>query len=154
MMTVQAQAAADAGNLQQGQDVVVNALQQRMNITSGVNVDQEMTNLLTLQNAYAANARVFSTCRRCSKPCSRCEAIMSVSGVGTTAAFMTQSLIDLRRQLDDLQRQISTGRRSFPMRESARNRSSDRLNSQLNAVSGFQNSNNIVTRGSRSRKRR
>ncbi len=34
---------------------------------------------------------------------------MSVSGVGTTASFMTQSLIDLRRQLDDLQRQISTG---------------------------------------------
>jgi flagellar hook-associated protein 1 FlgK len=64
MMTVQAQAAADAGNLQQGQDVVVNALQQRMNVTSGVNVDQEMTNLLTLQNAYAANARVFSTVQK------------------------------------------------------------------------------------------
>jgi len=27
---------------------------------SGVNVDQEMTNLLNLQNTYAANARVFS----------------------------------------------------------------------------------------------
>jgi len=64
MMTVQAQAAADAGNLQQGQDVVVKALQQRMNTASGVNVDQEMTNLLTLQNAYAANARVFSTVQK------------------------------------------------------------------------------------------
>jgi flagellar hook-associated protein 1 FlgK len=64
LMTVQAQAAADAGNLQQGQDVVVNALQQRMNSTSGVNVDQEMTNLLTLQNAYSANARVFSTVQK------------------------------------------------------------------------------------------
>ena len=32
-----------------------------MNTTSGVNVDQEMTNLITLQNSYAANARVFST---------------------------------------------------------------------------------------------
>jgi flagellar hook-associated protein 1 FlgK len=64
MMTVQAQAAADAGNLKQGQDVVVKALQQRMNTTSGVNVDQEMTNLLTLQNAYSANARVFSTVQK------------------------------------------------------------------------------------------
>ena len=64
LMTVQAQAAADAGNLQQGQDVVVNALQQRMNSTSGVNVDQEMTNLLTLQNTYSANARVFSTVQK------------------------------------------------------------------------------------------
>jgi flagellar hook-associated protein 1 FlgK len=64
VMTAQAQAAADAANLQQGQDVVVKALQQRMNTTSGVNVDQEMTNLLTLQNAYAANARVFSTVQK------------------------------------------------------------------------------------------
>src|SRR3977135_1107512 len=84
-------------------------------------------------------------CRRCSTPCCRCEAIMSVSGVGTTASFMTQSLIDLRRQLDDLQRQISTGEKVFlvwglrpqsPLRIG--------LNSQLSAVSGFQNSNNIV----------
>jgi len=64
VMTVQAQAAADAANLKQGQDVVVNALEQRMNTTSGVSVDQEMTNLLTLQNAYAANARVFSTVQK------------------------------------------------------------------------------------------
>jgi flagellar hook-associated protein 1 FlgK len=35
-----------------------------MNTASGVNVDQEMTNLLTLQNAYAANARVFSTVQK------------------------------------------------------------------------------------------
>jgi flagellar hook-associated protein 1 FlgK len=35
-------------------------LQQRFNETSGVNVDQEMANLLTLQNSYSANARVLS----------------------------------------------------------------------------------------------
>jgi flagellar hook-associated protein 1 FlgK len=46
--------------LKQGQDVVVNGLQQRMNSVSGVNIDQEMTSLLSLQNTYAANARVFS----------------------------------------------------------------------------------------------
>ena len=32
-----------------------------MSDESGVNVDREMANLLTLQNSYAANARVLST---------------------------------------------------------------------------------------------
>ncbi len=57
----QAQAANAATNLQQGQDVVVNALQQRLSSTSGVNIDQEMSNLITLQNTYGANARVMAT---------------------------------------------------------------------------------------------
>jgi flagellar hook-associated protein 1 len=57
----QSQAANAAGNLQQGQDVVVNALQQRFNSESGVNIDTELSNLITLQHAYAANARVMST---------------------------------------------------------------------------------------------
>ena len=61
MISLQGEAASNANNLKQGQDVVLNALQQRFNSTSGVNVDQEMSNLLTLQNAYAANARVMST---------------------------------------------------------------------------------------------
>lgn len=52
--------AANADMLQQGQQVVLNALQQRFTDGSGVNIDQEMTMLLTLQNAYAANARVMS----------------------------------------------------------------------------------------------
>jgi flagellar hook-associated protein 1 FlgK len=60
VMGQQGQAAANATNLQQGQQVVLNALQQRMDTTSGVNIDTEMTNLLNLQNTYAANARVFS----------------------------------------------------------------------------------------------
>lgn len=57
----QSQGATAATNLQQGQDVVVNALQQRFNSESGVNVDTELSNLITLQQAYAANARVMST---------------------------------------------------------------------------------------------
>ncbi len=70
---------------------------------------------------------------------------MSVSGVGTTASFMTQSLIDLRRQLDDLQRQISTGEKVVSYSGiSPQSQLLIGLNSQLNAVSGFQNSNNIV----------
>jgi flagellar hook-associated protein 1 FlgK len=61
VLTQQGQAASNASSLKQGQDIVVNGLQQRLNTTSGVNVDEEMTNLITLQNTYAANARVFST---------------------------------------------------------------------------------------------
>jgi flagellar hook-associated protein 1 len=40
---------------------VFNSLRQRFNNTSSVNIDEEMANLLNLQNAYAANARVMST---------------------------------------------------------------------------------------------
>jgi flagellar hook-associated protein 1 len=61
VVTVQAQAANAATNLQQGQDTVLTALQQRFNTESGVSIDTEMSNLIALQNAYAANARVMST---------------------------------------------------------------------------------------------
>ena len=43
--------------------MVVNALQQRVNGASGVNVDQEMASLITLQTAYGANARVMTAVR-------------------------------------------------------------------------------------------
>ncbi len=56
----QGEAAEAAANLAQGQDVVLNSLQQRFNDSASVNIDQEMANLLNLQNAYAANARVLS----------------------------------------------------------------------------------------------
>ena len=38
--------------------MVVNSLQQRFTDQSSVNIDEEMANLLKLQTAYAANARV------------------------------------------------------------------------------------------------
>ena len=57
----QGQAADAAANLKQGQDVVLSSLQQRFNDGASVNIDQEMANLLSLQNAYAANAHVLST---------------------------------------------------------------------------------------------
>jgi flagellar hook-associated protein 1 FlgK len=59
-LSQQANASTSATQLQQGQDVVVSALQQRMNSTSGVNIDTEMANLISLQNTYAANAHVMS----------------------------------------------------------------------------------------------
>lgn len=55
-----AQASA-AQQLASGQDVVLATLQQKMTTTSGVNIDDEMAHLLSLQNAYSANARVMST---------------------------------------------------------------------------------------------
>jgi flagellar hook-associated protein 1 FlgK len=60
VISQQGEAANAATNLKQGQDIVLATLQQRFNDSAGVNVDQEMGNLLTLQNAYAANARVMS----------------------------------------------------------------------------------------------
>ena len=61
VISQQGEAAEAAASLKQGQDVVLNSLQQRFNDGASVNIDQEMANLLNLQNAYAANARVLST---------------------------------------------------------------------------------------------
>ena len=57
---VQANASTQATQLQQGQSVVVSTLQAKFNSTSSVNLDSEMSNLIQLQNAYAANAHVMS----------------------------------------------------------------------------------------------
>jgi flagellar hook-associated protein 1 FlgK len=61
MISQQGEAAASAESLKEGQQIVVNSLQQRFADTSAVNVDAEMATLLKLQNAYGANARVMST---------------------------------------------------------------------------------------------
>jgi flagellar hook-associated protein 1 FlgK len=72
MLSQQGAAANAAAQLQQGQSVVVSALQQRISDESGVNIDNEMAHLLQLQNAYAANARVLSTVK------SMLEALMNI----------------------------------------------------------------------------
>ncbi|WP_439366632.1 flagellar hook-associated protein FlgK [Bradyrhizobium sp. DASA03005] len=59
-LSVQANAATQATQLQQGQSVVVSTLQAKFDSTSKVNLDAEMSNLIQLQNAYAANAHVMS----------------------------------------------------------------------------------------------
>jgi flagellar hook-associated protein 1 len=59
-LSQQSNAASSATQLQQGQDVVVNSLQQKLKSISGVSIDNEMANLISLQNTYAANARVMS----------------------------------------------------------------------------------------------
>lgn len=53
--------AAEAAALDQGQQVVVTSLRERFSDASGVSVDQELANLVALQSAYSANARIIST---------------------------------------------------------------------------------------------
>ncbi|HEY6255583.1 MAG TPA: flagellar hook-associated protein FlgK [Xanthobacteraceae bacterium] len=64
VVSAQGQAATTAQNLQSGQDIVVNALKTRFDETAGVNIDTELSHLLTLQNAYGANARVMTTVKQ------------------------------------------------------------------------------------------
>jgi flagellar hook-associated protein 1 FlgK len=59
-LSLQSNASTSATQLAKGQDVVVNALQQKFKSDSGVNIDTEMANLISLQNTYAANAHVMS----------------------------------------------------------------------------------------------
>src|SRR4051794_28147969 len=63
MISQQGEAAANADSLNQGQQVVVNTLQQRLADQSNVNIDQEMANLMKLQTAYGANARVLAAAK-------------------------------------------------------------------------------------------
>jgi flagellar hook-associated protein 1 FlgK len=57
----QGAAAQSASQLADGQNIVLNTLQKKFTASSGVNIDEEMAHLLSLQNAYSANARVMST---------------------------------------------------------------------------------------------
>jgi flagellar hook-associated protein 1 FlgK len=59
-LSQQSNASTSATQLQKGQDVVVNTLQQKFKSSAGVNIDNEMANLISLQNNYAANAHVMS----------------------------------------------------------------------------------------------
>lgn len=62
-ITTQGTAAENAARLKAGQDIVISSLQERVAAASGVNIDSEMARLLTLQNAYAANARVMTAAK-------------------------------------------------------------------------------------------
>lgn len=63
VLSMQGEAASNASNLADGQNMVVDALQQRVDDVSGVNIDREMADLIALQTAYGANARVMSAVR-------------------------------------------------------------------------------------------
>jgi len=57
---VQGNASTLATQLQKGQSVVVSTLQQKFDSTAAVNIDTEMSNLIQVQNTYAANAHIMS----------------------------------------------------------------------------------------------
>jgi flagellar hook-associated protein 1 len=59
-LSLQGNASTTATQLQQGQDVVVSTLQQKFDSTAGVSIDTEMSNLIAVQNSYAANAHLMS----------------------------------------------------------------------------------------------
>src|SRR3974377_841961 len=82
----------------------------------------------------------------CSRPCCRCEVVtMAITGVSSNAAIMTQQLINLRSQLDDLQQQLGTGQKYTDYSGvSSQAQLLVGLNSQLSAITSFQNSNSVL----------
>jgi flagellar hook-associated protein 1 FlgK len=56
----QGNASTLANQMQQGQSVVVSTLQSKFDSTASVNIDTEMSNLIQVQNTYAANAHIMS----------------------------------------------------------------------------------------------
>ena len=70
---------------------------------------------------------------------------MSISGVNTSTALMVQQLKNLRTQLDDLQRQLATGEKVDTYQGiSSQAQLIVGLNSQLTAVSSYQDTNNVL----------
>ncbi|MEH3118014.1 MAG: flagellar hook-associated protein FlgK [Methylorubrum populi] len=63
VISVQGAAAAAAQDLDEGQSIALSTAQGRFASASGVNIDQEMSNLIALQQAYSANARVLTAAR-------------------------------------------------------------------------------------------
>lgn len=61
VVSAQGQAVEAAKRLDEGQQVALASIQSRFQETAQVNVDQEMSMLIELQTAYAANARIIST---------------------------------------------------------------------------------------------
>ncbi|MGL4324102.1 MAG: flagellar hook-associated protein FlgK [Beijerinckiaceae bacterium] len=56
-------AASSAAQLHEGQTVALKSIEERFDERAGVNIDSEMAQLTQLQNAYAANARVFTAAK-------------------------------------------------------------------------------------------
>lgn len=63
LVATQASDASSAANLEAGQQVVLNAVQSRFSEQAGVNIDTELAQLIQLQTAYGANARLMTAAR-------------------------------------------------------------------------------------------
>ena len=64
IVATQASNTTAATNLNDSQKVALSAIQSRFSDASGVNIDNEMTQLIQLQTAYAANARVMTAAKQ------------------------------------------------------------------------------------------
>lgn len=64
IVATQASNTTAATNLNDSQMVALSAIQSRFSDASGVNIDNEMTQLIQLQTAYAANARVMTAAKQ------------------------------------------------------------------------------------------
>jgi flagellar hook-associated protein 3 FlgL len=73
---------------------------------------------------------------------------MSVSAIGSQSALVIQQLVEMRKQFDDLQRQLSTGQKSANFAGLGLNRGvTVSLNAQLSAISAFNDTiSNVGTR--------
>jgi flagellar hook-associated protein 3 FlgL len=66
---------------------------------------------------------------------------MSVTGIGGTSAISMQTIVDMRAQLDDLQRQLGSGKKATSYAGLGLDRGlTIGLRSQLSAISGYQQS--------------
>lgn len=63
IVEMQGAATETAKRLNEGQKVALNSIQSRFSETAGVNIDQEMAQLVQLQTAYGANARIMTAVR-------------------------------------------------------------------------------------------
>jgi flagellar hook-associated protein 1 FlgK len=63
VIETQANDAEAASRLDEGQRIALASVESRFAQTSGVNIDEEMSQLVQLQTAYGANARVMTAVR-------------------------------------------------------------------------------------------
>lgn len=63
VIAAQGAAASNAASLDAGQGIALSTAQGRFSKSAGVSVDEEMANLIALQTAYSANARVLTAAR-------------------------------------------------------------------------------------------
>jgi len=63
IVDAQGAASANAKDLDEGQSIALSTAEGRFASLSGVSIDEEMSNLIQLQTAYSANARVLTAAR-------------------------------------------------------------------------------------------
>ena len=143
-LSQQAGAATSATQLQQGQSVVVSTLQQKFNSTSQVNIDSELSNLIGLQNSYAANAHVMSVIQSMMSTLmqiqvvrrSRWRSTVSVSIIRCSARRFRTSTTSLT----NLSTQLATGEKSTTYSGMGSNEGfAIAARSQLSNISAFTN---------------